>query len=291
MNIDKSDNATVNSVALTEVELRRLLEAVRCIARSAGEAIIDVYRRLDEPGAVAIDSKEDSSPLTEADLAAHHIILEGLRSLSPAWPVLSEEAADVPFAERASWSRFWLVDPLDGTKEFLSRNGEFTVNIALIDRHQPVLGVVHVPVTGVDYFGLADVGAWKAMRLDDPGTSIHVASRSRAPIRVVGSRSHASAQMLEALQALNAHELVSMGSSLKFCVLAEGAADVYPRIGPTSEWDTAAAHAVVRGAGGDVVRLDGSPLEYNRSGGWLNPDFIAIGPRDHDWVSLFNGVS
>ncbi len=291
MNVDKGDNAAVNSSALTDIELRQALQAARLIARSAGEAILAVYRRLDEPGAVTVDRKADSSPLTEADLAAHRIIIEGLRALRPAWPVLSEEAADVPCAERASWSRFWLVDPLDGTKEFLSRNGEFTVNIALIDRHHPVLGVVHVPVTGVDYFGLANIGAWKATRADDPGSSIRVASRSRVPIRVVGSRSHASARMVEALQVLDQHELVSMGSSLKFCVLAEGAADVYPRMGPTSEWDTAAAHAVVRGAGGDVVRLDGSPLEYNRSSGWLNPDFIAMGPRDHDWVSLFNGVS
>lgn len=291
MRLEKGDNASVNADALTEVELRRVLEAIRVIARSAGEAILEVYRRLDEPGGVAVDRKADSSPLTEADLAAHRIIVEGLRSLTPAWPVLSEEAADVPLAERSSWSRFWLVDPLDGTKEFLSRNGEFTVNIALIDRHRPILGVVHVPVTGVDYFGLADIGAWKAQRADDPGSSIQVASHSRTPIRVVGSRSHASARMLEALAVLDAHELVSMGSSLKFCVLAEGAADVYPRLGPTSEWDTAAAHAIVRGAGGDVLRIDGAPLEYNRGSGWLNPDFIAMGPRDHDWVSLFKRAS
>ncbi len=281
----------MNSPALTEVDLQNLLGAVRGIARSAGAAILEVYRRLELPGAVAIDRKADASPLTEADLAAHRIIVESLRSLTPEWPVLSEEAADVPLVERRGWSRFWLVDPLDGTKEFLSRNGEFTVNIALIENHRPVLGVVHVPVTGVDYFGLAAMGAWKAANPDEAGSPICVAPRSRAPIRVVGSRSHAGVRLAEALQALGSHELVSMGSSLKFCVLAEGAADVYPRIGPTSEWDTAAAHAIVQGAGGDVVRLDGSSLEYNRGSGWLNPDFIAIGPRDHDWVRLFSGVS
>lgn len=278
-------------IASVPSEWRDLLVAVRGIARAAGAAVLEVYRRLDEPGAVAIDRKADSSPLTEADLAAHRIIVQRLRSLSPEWPVLSEEAADVPLVERQAWSRFWLVDPLDGTKEFLSRNGEFTVNIALVDRHRPVLGVVHVPVTGVDYFGLADLGAWKATQAQDEGASIGVAPQSREPIRVVGSRSHASLRLAESLRALGSHELVSMGSSLKFCVLAEGAADVYPRMGPTSEWDTAAAHAIVEGAGGDVVRLDGSPLEYNRGDGWLNPDFIAIGPRDHDWVRLFGGVS
>lgn len=276
---------------LTEVDLQNVLGSVRRIARSAGEAIIEVYRRLEQPGAVAIDRKADASPLTEADLAAHRLIVEGLRSLTPEWPVLSEEAADVPQELRRSWSRFWLVDPLDGTKEFLSRNGEFTVNIALIENHRPVLGVVHVPVTGIDYFGFARFGAWRAGNLDETGVRIRVAPHSRAPIRVVGSRSHAGAKLAETLQALGSHELVSMGSSLKFCVLAEGAADVYPRIGPTSEWDTAAAHAIVQGAGGDVLRLDGSPLEYNRGSGWLNPDFIAIGPRDHDWVRLFSGVS
>ena len=254
-------------------------------------AIIEVYQRLEQPGAVAIDRKADASPLTEADLAAHRIIVDGLRALTPEWPVLSEEDADVPLAVRSGWSRFWLVDPLDGTKEFLSRNGEFTVNIALVENHRPIIGVVHVPVTGIDYFSIASVGAWKAQSADDSGSPIRVAPRSNIPLRVVGSRSHASARLTDALHALGSHELVSMGSSLKFCVLAEGAADVYPRMGPTSEWDTAAAHAIVQGAGGDVVRLDGAPLEYNRGSGWLNPDFIAVGPRDHDWVRLFSGVS
>lgn len=281
----------MNLPLLTEVDLQNLLAAVRSIARSAGAAIIEVYQRLEQPGTVAIERKADASPLTEADLAAHRVIVDGLRALTPDWPVLSEEDADVPLAERSGWSRFWLVDPLDGTKEFLSRNDEFTVNIALVENHRPILGVVHVPVTGIDYFAIASAGAWKAENPDESGSRIRVAPRSRAPIRVIGSRSHASARLTDALHALGSHELVSMGSSLKFCVLAEGAADVYPRIGPTSEWDTAAAHAIVRGAGGDVVRLDGSPLEYNRGSGWLNPDFIAIGPRDHDWVRLFSGVS
>lgn len=271
--------------------MQNLLAAVRSIARSAGAAIIEVYQRLEQPGTVAIERKADASPLTEADLAAHRIIVDGLRALTPDWPVLSEEDADVPLAERSGWSRFWLVDPLDGTKEFLSRNDEFTVNIALVENHRPILGVVHVPVTGIDYFAIASAGAWKAESPDESGSRIRVAPRSRAPIRVIGSRSHASARLTDALHALGSHELVSMGSSLKFCVLAEGAADVYPRIGPTSEWDTAAAHAIVQGAGGDVVRLDGAPLEYNCGSGWLNPDFIAIGPRDHDWVRLFSGVS
>lgn len=276
---------------MTQGEWQSEIQAVREIAHAAGAAILEVYRRLEAAGDVAVDRKADSSPLTEADLAAHRIIVEGLRALPSQLPVLSEEAADVPLSERQRWSRFWLVDPLDGTKEFLSRNGEFTVNIALIDGHRPVLGVVHVPVTGVDYFGLADIGAWKAPTLSHAGVPIRVASRSRQPIRIVGSRSHADARLGNALQALGPHQLVSMGSSLKFCVLAEGDADVYPRFGPTSEWDTAAAHAVVQGAGGKVVGFDGAPLEYNRGTGWLNPDFIAIGAGDRDWVRLFSGVS
>lgn len=276
---------------MTQDEWRSQLKSVREIARTAGVAILEVYRRLEATGDVVVDRKADSSPLTEADLAAHRIIVEGLHALTPHLPVLSEEASDVPLSERRSWSRFWLVDPLDGTKEFLSRNGEFTVNIALIDGHRPVLGVVHIPVTGVDYFGLADIGSWKASTQIDAGVPIRVASESSQPIRVVGSRSHADVRLGNALQAIGPHQLVSMGSSLKFCVLAEGAADVYPRFGPTSEWDTAAAHAVVRGAGGDVVGFDGAPLEYNCRPSWLNPDFIAIGARDRDWVHLFSGVS
>jgi 3'(2'), 5'-bisphosphate nucleotidase len=209
--------------------------------------------------------------------------------------VLSEESAEVPLAVRRRWSRFWLVDPLDGTKEFLSRNGEFTVNIALIDSHQPVFGVVHVPVKDLDYWGVvsgvaaASAGAWRARLRGSVVEPIRVARPAAHPVRVVGSRSHRGDSLDGFLTRLGAHELVAMGSSLKFCVLAEGGADVYPRLGPTSEWDTAAAHAVVRGAGGQVVQLDGVALEYNRRDTWLNPHFIAYADPDRDWLGLLRG--
>lgn len=269
-----------------------LITAVRRIAREAGDAILQIYREHERGNAIALQHKSDHSPLTAADLAAHRLISERLAALTPEWPVLSEESAEVPFAQRQQWRRFWLVDPLDGTKEFLSCNGEFTVNIALIEAHQPVFGVVHVPVKDLDYWGVASSalglpsGAWRARERGALVESIGVARQTAQPVRVVGSRSHRGDSLDGFLSRLGPHELVSMGSSLKFCVLAEGAADVYPRLGPTSEWDTAAAHAVVQGAGGRVLRWDGSPLEYNRRDTWLNPHFIAYAAADRDWLAL-----
>ncbi|MBU3671907.1 MAG: 3'(2'),5'-bisphosphate nucleotidase CysQ [Sinobacteraceae bacterium] len=272
-----------------------LIASVRRIAREAGNAILQIYREHERGNAIALQHKSDHSPLTAADLAAHRLISTELAALTPEWPVLSEESAEVSFAERQQWQRFWLVDPLDGTKEFLSCNGEFTVNIALIDAHQPVFGVVHVPVKDLDYWGVTSpavgmpVGAWRARQRGALVESICVARRTAQPVRVVGSRSHRGDSLDGFLSRLGPHELVSMGSSLKFCVLAEGAADVYPRLGPTSEWDTAAAHAVVQGAGGRVVQLDGSPLEYNCRDTWLNPHFIAYAAADRDWSALLHG--
>ena len=272
-----------------------LIAAVRRIAREAGDAILQIYRDHERGESVGLQHKQDQSPLTAADLAAHRLISAGLAALTPEWSVLSEESAEVPLAVRRRWSRFWLVDPLDGTKEFLSRNGEFTVNIALIDSHQPVFGVVHVPVKDLDYWGVvsgvaaSSAGAWRARLRGSVVEPIRVARPAAHPVRVVGSRSHRGDSLDGFLTRLGAHELVAMGSSLKFCVLAEGGADVYPRLGPTSEWDTAAAHAVVRGAGGQVVQLDGVALEYNRRDTWLNPHFIAYADPDRDWLGLLRG--
>jgi 3'(2'), 5'-bisphosphate nucleotidase len=258
-----------------------LLDAVVAIARAAGREILEVYAAED----LVTTAKADASPLTEADLRAHSLILEQLQQLSPALPVLSEEAAATAYAERARWQRYWLVDPLDGTKEFLSRNGQFTVNIALIDGHTPVLGVVHVPVSDISYRGLPGSGAWRqqAAAAAEP---IRVAACAASPLRVVGSRSHRGDSLDGFLARVQPFELRAVGSSLKFCLVAEGSADVYPRLGPTSEWDTAAAHAVVSGAGGQVLRLDGSALEYNTRAELLNPSFVAFGPRDRDWLAL-----
>ena len=258
----------------------KILGHVTEIARRAGAEILKVYAQ----DAVQATAKADDSPLTAADLASHRLIVTELSALDSNIPVLSEEAADTPFAERVRWERYWLVDPLDGTREFLARNGEFTVNIALIEGHAPALGVVHVPVSDTSYQGLPGGGAWRIAQ--GVRVPIMIQPRSASPVRVVGSRSHRGDSLERFLERLGPHELKPIGSSLKFCLVAEGAADVYPRLGPTHEWDTAAAHAVLVAAGGTVSRLDGRALEYNRSAEPTNPHFVAYGARDHDWLGL-----
>jgi 3'(2'), 5'-bisphosphate nucleotidase len=249
-----------------------LLDAIIDISRRAGREILDVYGTDFEARA-----KADNSPLTEADLRAHRLIVAALATLQPRLPVLSEEAADIPFAERSRWDRYWLVDPLDGTKEFVSRNGEFTVNIALIDSHRPVLGVVHIPVSDTTYSGIPGLGAWREAN-DRGRLPIGVRRVIRPPLRVVGSRSHGNPALESALAGLAPCELKSAGSSIKLCMVAEGSADLYPRLGPTSEWDIAAGQAVVEAAGGQVVRIsDGTALRYNGGDSLLNPDFLAYG--------------
>jgi 3'(2'), 5'-bisphosphate nucleotidase len=261
----------------------QLLAAITGIARRAGQEILEVYGG----GEILATAKADDSPLTVADLRAHRLIEDALQALTPEIPVLSEEAADMPYSERSRWPRYWLVDPLDGTKEFISRNGQFTVNIALIEGHAPVLGVVHVPVRDTSYQGIPGEGAWRASAAQPP-IAIRVSERSASPVRVVGSRSHRGDSLDAFLARLGPHELVAVGSSLKFCMVAEGAADVYPRLGPTSEWDTAAAQAVVEGAGGAVLTLEGALLRYNTRAELLNPFFLVCGPTDHDWLALLH---
>lgn len=254
---------------------------VAAIARQAGREILEVYAQAES----ARTLKADDSPLTAADLRSHRLIASALAALTPGIPVLSEEADRPPYAERARWPRHWLVDPLDGTREFLARNGEFTVNIALIEAHAPVLGVVHVPVSDLTYCGVAGEGAWRQPGTAPPET-VQVAARAADPVRVVGSRSHRGDSLAGFLARLGPHELRAVGSSLKFCMVAEGSADVYPRLGPTSEWDTAAAHAVTVAAGGTVVELDGQPLRYNLREELRNPFFVAYGDRGRDWLAL-----
>ena len=258
--------------------LERLRNAVEDIARRAGSVILEVYGA--DPGTT---KKADDSPLTLADLRAHTLIAHALRALTPDLPVLSEEDAGTPWEERSGWSRYWLVDPLDGTKEFLSRNGEFTVNIALVSDHVPVLGVVYVPVTETLYTGIVGHGAWRTVGAGLP-SSISVRTRATTPLRVVGSRSHGGSSLDAMLAALGPHELVAIGSSLKLCRVAEGAADLYPRLGLTSEWDTAAAQAVVVAAGGFVMTLAGVPLTYNSKPELLNPHFVVYADPTRDWL-------
>ena len=262
------------------MDLHSLVEPIVALAEDAGRAILEVYSTDFE-----VQSKDDESPLTQADLASHRWIDAGLRSLTPDSPIISEESGLPPFEERGQWQRYWLIDPLDGTREFVNRNGEFTVNIALIDDHRPVLGVVHVPVLNKTYVGCEGIGAHRRDGDTDP-VSIQVASASAASARVVGSRSHRGASLDAYLENLGDHNMVPMGSSLKFCVVAEGEADLYPRLGPTSEWDTAAAQAVVEQAGGSVLTLDGKPMKYNAKEDILNPHFFVIGAADRDWLAL-----
>lgn len=250
------------------------------LAQRAGDAILSVYS-----GQFEVTHKSDESPLTLADLRSHEIISQGLRALTPDVPVLSEEASDVPFEQRRQWTRYWLVDPLDGTKEFVSRNGEFTVNIALIENNAPVLGVVHVPVTSTSYTGVADAGAFRQID-GQPPERLQVRSPAGSPLRIVGSRSHRGDTLDRYLPKLAPYELVAVGSSLKFCLVAEGSADFYPRFGPTSEWDTAAAQAVVEAAGGAVIETNGEPLRYNTKADLLNPHFLVYGDRGRDWLKI-----
>ncbi|RUO45141.1 3'(2'),5'-bisphosphate nucleotidase CysQ [Idiomarina aquatica] len=243
-----------------------MLKELEQIARDAGAAIMEIYNSDD----FDVQLKGDDSPLTKADLAAHRVIVDGLSQLNEQYPILSEESADISWDKRQQWQRYWLVDPLDGTKEFIKRNGEFTVNIALIENGEPVMGVVYAPVLDAMYVGDRANGA----TLND--TPIQIEQNTPETLRIVGSRSHASQETTDWLEQLGKpYEMVPMGSSLKICLVAEGKADIYPRLGPTSEWDTAAAHAVLNAAGGSITTVDGEPLRYNQKDSFLNPYFIA----------------
>ena len=257
--------------------LQELLAPVGAIARDAGAAILEVYRGDDH----GISRKLDDSPLTRADLAAHQLIAAALGALTPELPVLSEEAADIPWSVRRTWTRYWLVDPLDGTKEFIARNGEFTVNIALIEHGVPVLGVVFVPTLDLLYSGAQKLGAWKEEMGQRRRVEVVRLTPGQRRLRVVASRRHAGAELQAWLAGLEQRfpelELISMGSSLKICLVAEGRADVYPRLAPTAEWDTAAAQAILEAAGGVLVDLSFAPYRYNRKEELLNPYFLALG--------------
>jgi len=257
-------------------------EGVIAIAREAAIAILRVY-----DSAFAVQHKDDDSPLTAADLAAHHCIVDGLARLTPDIPVLSEESADeVCAAQRRPWTRLWVVDPLDGTREFVKRNGEFTVNIALVVDGVAVFGVVLAPVTGDLWHGGAGLGAFRRNE-DDIDAVLHARIPALAPLRVAASRSHRDARSEAFIAAMarssGAVEPLGLGSSLKFCRLAEGSMDVYPRFGPTSEWDTAAGQCVLEGAGGCVLDRKGRPLRYNQRDTILNGDFIALGDAGLPW--------
>ena len=238
--------------AADPARLAALLADCRAIAQAAGEEIMAVYRT-----AFSVDHKADRSPLTEADLRAHRLIAARLAALTPHWPLLSEEGADLPYAERRQWRTYWLVDPLDGTREFVKRNDEFTVNIALVHDHEPVLGVVHAPALGRMCYAARGVGAFQRR---DGGEAQPLACRELPAdeLVVAGSRSHGKAALAAFME----------------------------RLGPTSEWDTAAAQCVVETAGGHVTDLDMRPLRYNTRDSLLNPCFFAFGRTWRDWSAL-----
>jgi 3'(2'), 5'-bisphosphate nucleotidase len=274
---------TYHSGAMAPLDLPPLLDRALDLAQQAGRRILSVYQ-----SDFAVTHKQDESPLTQADLASHTLIVETLPRLAPPLPCLSEEAADIPHATRSSWRCYWLVDPLDGTREFVKRNGEFTVNIALVENHRPVLGVIHAPVLGLTYGAARDVGAFRL----EGNRRVAIATRKLPPVPTfVVSRSHQDPQLDALLARAPAHEAVSRGSSLKFCLVADGSADFYPRLGPTSEWDTAAGQCIVEQAGGVVWRLpELTPLGCNEKDSVLNPSFAVMGDPRHDWKSILVGA-
>lgn len=267
---------------MNNLHYRQYLDPVIAIAKAAGEAIMQIYATDFD-----VTKKDDNSPLTQADIAAHNAIARGLNLLTPDIPVLSEESDSIDAQVRNAWNVYWLIDPLDGTREFVKRNGEFTVNIALIVEQVSVLGVVYAPVNELLYYAVAEGGAFKSSQ-SSPAVRLHTKAFDINKLVVAGSRSHSDHHFQQFLHNLHVNtgaipELINMGSSLKICLVAEGVADVYPRLGPTYEWDTAAAHCVLREAGGEIVDEAGAVLRYNAKPSLLNPIFFAASNREQHW--------
>jgi 3'(2'), 5'-bisphosphate nucleotidase len=262
----------------TTQQLRDLLPAVVDIAHAAGREIMAIYR-----AGFSITLKDDRSPLTEADLASQHVIAAGLAALTPRIPMIGEESPAAELADRRSWATVWLVDPLDGTREFVKRNGEFSVNIALVHAHEPVLGVLHAPDRGLTWYAARGGGAFR-LEGETP-RPIQVRKPAPAVLRVLGSRSHSDRKLAVALEMMGPHELLGVGSAMKFGLIAEGAGDFYARMSQTSEWDTAAGQIILEEAGGHVVGLDGRPLRYNAGPRLTNPSFCVFADESRDWLT------
>ncbi len=265
-------------------DLSHLLPQVIEIARSAGQLILDIYQKKQYQEY----TKSDETPVTSADIAAHKLITERLSELTPDIPVLSEEAADISLEKRAQWQRYWLVDPLDGTQEFIARSGDFATIIALVDNNQPTMGVVYAPVSGVTYYAYSGKGAWKipdmseSVRVkthkhENPGQSIAIAISRRQDINRITNRMSSAWN----------YELIPLGSAaLKACLVAEGAVDCYLRLGPTGEWDTAATQCIVEEAGGRILSTHLEPLSYNERETLENPNFIVLGDEALPWDDI-----
>ncbi|HXH04373.1 MAG TPA: 3'(2'),5'-bisphosphate nucleotidase CysQ [Candidatus Competibacteraceae bacterium] len=258
--------------------LPELLAPVLALAQEAAERILEVYRDVFQ-----VSEKADRSPVTAADLVSHEVLTRGLTRLTPAIPVLSEESAAVPYLERRQWPRLWLVDPLDGTREFIKRNDEFSINIALVENQRAVFGLILMPVGGVCYYAWAGGGAYKLV----PGQAAQPIHTRRIgpqqPVRIAGSRSYRGRPLQTYLEYLGRHDYLAVGSALKSCLVAEGKADLYPRFGPTAEWDTAAAQIILEEAGGHLTDTFMRPLRYNARPTLINPDFFAFGDSSRDW--------
>jgi 3'(2'), 5'-bisphosphate nucleotidase len=246
-------------------QIKKIIE----ISVDAGHAIMEIYKT-----DFNIEIKDDQSPLTKADISSHQIITRSLKKLTPNLPILSEESKNISYEERSKWKMYWLIDPLDGTKEFINRNGEFTVNIALIYRNRPVLGIIHIPAYKETYWGHNHYGSY-FINSDSVQKKISVSKRNRNKIKVIASRSHKSKNLSSFLKNLGNYEVIYAGSSLKFCLIARGQVDIYPRLSPTSEWDIAAGEAILSNAGGTLRTLNNKVIIYNQNIDFINPSFVA----------------
>lgn len=248
------------------------------ISKLAGAKVLEMFL-----SDIAVSKKQDETPLTAADLAANKIIIAELGSIEPKLPVITEESCDVPLAERSTWESYWLVDPLDGTREFIKQNGEFSINIALIHQGDPILGVVHAPVLDITYWASAGAGAWKQMGDDEP-RRICVRSAPRKGVTVaLGWSARFGKRLQRFLDKLGEHHELRMGGALKSCLVAEGRADIYACLGPTGEWDTAAAQCIVEEAGGKITDTNSRKLTYNTRESMINPEFLVFGSDNHRW--------
>ena len=257
----------MSEFSLYKDSLNKLIE----ISHDAGKAILDIYRINFD-----FETKIDESPLTAADMRSHEIIVNSLSKLTPKIPIISEESSQIPFSVRSTWKEYWLIDPLDGTKEFINKNGEFTTNIALMKKNKPIFGIIHAPAKNETFWGGESIGSYF---LEGDSHSdirkINVSTKINQEIRMISSRSHPNDKLSSVLEMIGNHSTLSIGSSLKFCMIAKGSADCYLRLGPTSEWDIAAGDAIVRAANGIVKATDGLEIKYNKSNNILNPNFIA----------------
>ena len=265
---------------------------IQAVCHEAGRAILAIYKK----GNYGVQSKHDGSLVTDADLAAHEIIKKKLQTLTPQWPILSEEDANIPYSERSAWNTFWLVDPLDGTREFVNHSEEFTVNIALVHQHIPVFGAVYIPAKGALYFGGSEIkSAWmqihdqkpeqiKTRRCTPEGILMTAVSRHMSEVNMPGLFNVLRETFKEV-------HTVEWAGAIKGCLVADGSIDLYPRSGPTSEWDTAAFHAVVAAAGGRVIDNRGNELMYNKKQSLLNPEFYAVGDALFNWSQFFRRLT